>query len=142
MLLRHLLPVPALLFLLVAVLALIAVGWWWMVKPKPNVEIIARGAMALIGLYFFITTPRYHWYYAWILPFVCFAPRLSWLYLTGATVLLYCVWFTPYVYPDIPLWIGAAIFAPTLAILFWENRQKKQREAQASLYQYRLSKEI
>ena len=142
LLLRHLLPVPTLLFLLVAVLALIALVWWWMVKPKPGVEVIAHGAMALIGLYFFISTPRYPWYYAWILPFVCFAPRSSWIYLTGASVLLYCVWFTPSIYPDIPLWIGAAMFVPTFAFLLRENRQNHQTEAQTSLYQYRLSKEI
>ena len=139
---RYLLPVPTLLFLLIALLALLALGIWWLTKPKPNAEVVARGAMALIGLYFFISTPRYHWYYAWILPFVCFAPRISWLYLTGATVLLYCVWFTPYIYPDIPLWIGAAIFAPTLVFLLWENRRQQGTQAQQISYQYRLSKEM
>ncbi|GEM_PF-260925 len=138
---RQLLPMPTTLFLLIALLLLIAFVYWWMIKPKANAEVIARGAMALIGLYFFISTPRYQWYYAWILPFVCFAPRISWLYLTGATVLLYCVWFTPYIYPDIPLWIGAAIFAPTLGFLLWENRRQPQRQTQNRGYQYHLSKE-
>jgi hypothetical protein len=139
---RHLLPVPTLLFLFIALLALSALGLWWLTKPKPNAVVVARGAMALIGLYFFISTPRYHWYYAWILPFVCFAPRISWLYLTGATVLLYCVWFTPYIYPDIPLWVGAAIFVPTFVFLLWENRRRQGKQAQQISYQYRLSKEM
>jgi alpha-1,6-mannosyltransferase len=123
--LRTLIPVPTNLFLLIAVLAIFALGWWWLLQRKRDSLDTARAAMSLIGLYFFIVTPRYHWYYAWILPFLCFAPRLCWLYLTGATVLLYALWFTPLIYPEIPIWLGLCIYAPTLALLIWENRRGK-----------------
>jgi alpha-1,6-mannosyltransferase len=122
-LLRTLIPVPTNVFLLMAVLAIFALGWWWLLRPKRDSLDTAGAAMSLIGLYFFIVTPRYHWYYAWILPFLCFAPRLCWLYLTGATVLLYALWFTPLIYPEIPIWLGLCIYAPTLALLIWESRR-------------------
>lgn len=126
-LLRTLLPVPTLLFLLLAVLAVFALGWWWLLQYKRDSIDTATAAISLIGLYFFIVTPRYHWYYAWILPFLCFAPRLGWLYLTGATVLLYALWFTPLIYPEIPIWLGLCIYAPTLALLIWESRRGARR---------------
>jgi alpha-1,6-mannosyltransferase len=124
-LLRTLTPVPTNLFLLIALLAIFALGWWWLLQNKRDSLDTARAAISLIGLYFFIVTPRYHWYYAWILPFLCFAPRLCWLYLTGATVLLYALWFTPLIYPEIPIWLGLCIYAPTLILLIWESRRGK-----------------
>jgi hypothetical protein len=119
---RHLAPIPTTLFLLGAAFALLALTLYLTLKPKRNVVDVARAAIALTGLYFFLVTPRYHWYYAWILPFLCFAPRLSWLYLTGATVLLYALWFTPLIYPEIPVWLGLSIYAPTLLFLLLEKQ--------------------
>ena len=128
-LLRQWLPMETNLFLVVAMLSLFGLGLWWSVRQKRGVADVARAAVTLIGLYFFLTTPRYPWYYAWILPFLCFAPRLSWLYLTGASVLLYAMWFTPMVYPEIPTWIGLAIFVPTLVFLLLESRRQDQLPA-------------
>ena len=123
--LRTLIPVPTNLFLACAVLAIFALGWWWLLQNKRHSLDVARAAVSLIGLYFFIVTPRYHWYYAWILPFLCFVPRLAWLYLTGATVLLYALWFTPLIYPEVPIWLGVSIYAPTLAFLVWQRWREK-----------------
>jgi alpha-1,6-mannosyltransferase len=119
---RHLAPLPTTLFLVAAALAFIGFALYLTLKPRRDVTDVARAAIALIGLYFFLVTPRYHWYYAWILPFLCFAPRLSWLYMTGATVLLYTLWFTPLIYPEIPVWLGLAVYAPTLLFLIVEKR--------------------
>jgi alpha-1,6-mannosyltransferase len=123
--LRTVMAVPTNLFLVSAVLAIFALGLWWLLQNKRDSIDVARAAMSLIGLYFFIVTPRYHWYYAWILPFLCFAPRLAWLYLTGATVLLYALWFTPLIYPEIPIWLGVSIYAPTLLFLVWQRWKEK-----------------
>ena len=128
-LLRQWLPMRTNLFLAVALLSLFALGLWWLVRQKRGATDVARAAVSLIGLYFFLTTPRYPWYYAWVLPFLCLAPRLSWLYLTGATVLLYALWFTPLVYPEIPTWMGLAIFAPTLLFLLLESRRNERLPA-------------
>jgi hypothetical protein len=34
----------------------------------------------------------YPWYLCWLVPFLCFFPRRSWIYLSGAVVLSYWVW--------------------------------------------------
>jgi hypothetical protein len=80
--------------------------------------------MALIGGFLLLTTPRYAWYYVWLLPFLCFAPRLGWLYLTSAASLLYLVWYTPFVYPGIPLWLGSVVYLPTMALLMWKSAHR------------------
>jgi hypothetical protein len=31
--------------------------------------------------------------------------------------LLYLLWYIPFAYPDLPLWLGASLYLPTLALL-------------------------
>ena len=111
-----------------AAACLIAVAVRQLVRVKRDASDLARGALALIGTYLLLTTPRYAWYYVWLVPFLCFAPSLGWLYLACASVLLYLVWYTPLVYPEVPLWLGASIYVPTLAWLAWEcfNNEKRR----------------
>jgi hypothetical protein len=90
-----------------------------LMKEKRDASDVARSSVALIGTYLLLTTPRYAWYYVWLVPFLCFASGLAWLYLTGASVLLYLVWYTPLVYPEIPGWLGISIYLPVLVWLLW-----------------------
>jgi alpha-1,6-mannosyltransferase len=119
--LRKLSPIPTNVFLIFAAACLIGVAVWWLIRPKRDVVDVARGAVALIGCYLLLTTPRYAWYYAWLVPFLCLVPRTGWFYLTCASGLLYLVWYTPLVYPQIPLWLGGAIFLPTVAWMAWDQ---------------------
>jgi hypothetical protein len=48
-------------------------------------------AMALAVAVMVLLSPHYPWYFAWIVPFICFTPRPSVLYLTVACPLLYFV---------------------------------------------------
>ncbi|HXG64523.1 MAG TPA: hypothetical protein VNO70_05410 [Blastocatellia bacterium] len=130
-LIRQVAPVPAMAFTVFAALALIGMGLWRLTRDKRGAADVARGAIALIGLFLLLSTPRYPWYFAWLLPYLCFAPRIGWLYLTGATILLYLLWYTPNVYPHLPLWLGASLYAPTLAFLFWEWMRERQKSGAA-----------
>lgn len=127
---RVIFPVPTSAFLLLAAVALLGFGLRLVAEEKRDAADTARGAASLIGLYIVITAPRYHWYYAWILPFLCFAPRLEWIYLSGAAVLLYILWYIPNVYPEMPLWLGAALYGPTLLLVLWN--WWKERSAKES----------
>jgi len=124
---RKLLPIPTSVFLVVAAARLIGVAVWWLLKIKRDASDLAAGALAMIGTYLLLTSPRYAWYYVWLVPFLCLAPRLGWLYLPCASVLLYLVWYTPLIYPEVPLWIGASIYIPTLAWLVWERYSSGRR---------------
>ena len=123
---------PLNLFLGVAAVSLVGLGVWWALRAKPSVVAVARGAATLIGVFWLLTSPRYAWYYAWILPFLCFAPRLGWLYLTGASVFMYFLWYEPLVYPDLPLWLGAVVYLPAVAWLAWEKWRERAALKSAS----------
>jgi hypothetical protein len=127
-LLRRVIPVPTVAFLIAGALVLVGLAVRWMIREKREVTDLARGAIALVGAYLLLTTPRYAWYYVWLLPFLCFTPRLGWLYLTGAASLLYLVWYTPLVYPEVPLWLGAAVYFPTIALLAWDSLRIRSQD--------------
>jgi alpha-1,6-mannosyltransferase len=124
--LRQLAPIPTAVFLVFGAACLIAVAVWQLTRIKRDALEVARAAMALIGTYLLLTTPRYAWYYVWLVPFLCFAPRLGWMYLACASALLYLVWYTPLVYPDVPLWLGASIYVPVLAMLVLQSRDRRR----------------
>ena len=128
---RKVVPIPTDMFLVVAAVFLVAVAVWWLLRVKLDARDVGRGAIALIGTYLMLTTPRYAWYYVWLIPFLCFAPRLGWLYLSSAATLLYLVWYTPLVYPGIPFWLGAAIFGLAMAMLAWDLLGERYRASPA-----------
>ena len=121
---RKLIPVPTIVFLIVAAAVFAAAVRWSFMKNRHAVD-LARGASALVGLYLLVTTPRYSWYYILMIPFLCFAPSVGWLYLTCASVLLYLVWYTPLVYPGIPLWLGVCIYGPALVWRVSEHLKRR-----------------
>ena len=129
-LLRRLFPAPTLLFVIPAVAFLAYVASRLLFATKRDAVDVARGAFMLIGSYLLLTTPRYAWYYAWLIPFLCLVPRVAWLYLTCASALLYLLWYTPLVYPGISLWLAACLYLPTLSLLAWEGI-KRRRDAGA-----------
>jgi hypothetical protein len=125
---RRLLSISTEAFVIFAAVLLIAVAAWQLMRVKRNSADVARGALTLIGTFLLVTTPRYAWYYVWLVPFLCFAPRLGWFYLSSGSVLLYLVWYTPLVYPGVPNWLGASIYLPTLAWLAWEGINSRRSQ--------------
>lgn len=124
-LVRVIAPLPTFVYSIAAAVALAGAGLWSLLRVKPTGVDLARTAAAVIGLFLILSTPRFSWYVAWIIPFLCFAPRASWVYLTGASVLLYLLWLTGD-YPNLPVWLGAIIYLPTLALLEAERRMARQ----------------
>ncbi|MFI5015530.1 MAG: glycosyltransferase 87 family protein [Hyphomicrobiales bacterium] len=77
--------------------------------PPALAASLATAAMALVS-------PHYAWYFAWLVPFICFRPRPSLIYLTVAAFYLYVA--------DWPLTLNAGliIYGPFLAMLLLEQR--------------------
>ena len=119
-LIRKLVHVPTNVYLMVAVLTLVGLGVWWVFRSRRSVLDLAGCAMTMIGLFLILTSPRYPWYFLWIIPFLCLVPRVGWMYLTGVSVLLYLTWFKPDMYPHIPLWMGLSIYLPATVLLIWD----------------------
>jgi alpha-1,6-mannosyltransferase len=124
-LVREIIPMPTAVFIVLAAIALAVASVRWLLRAKLDAVDVANAAMALTGLYLLLTTPRYAWYYILMIPFLCLAPRVGWLYLTCASALLYLVWYTPLVYPGIPLWLGVGIFWPAIGLLLWERYSRE-----------------
>jgi hypothetical protein len=122
---RLLLPIPTAVYAAAAGAAIIWLALRVLLRDKRNATDAAWGASSLVGLFLILSTPRFSWYIAWIVPFLCFAPRLSWLYLSGASVLLYLLWLVSD-YPSIPLWLGAAMYVPTLALIGLERLRESR----------------
>ena len=128
---REAIPMPTAVFLVVAAIAFLVASIRWLLRAKLDAVDAAKAATALTGLYLLVTTPRYPWYYILMIPFLCLAPRIGWLYLTCASALLYLVWYTPLVYPGLPLWLGLSIYVPTLGLLAWEHTKLGRARATA-----------
>jgi hypothetical protein len=120
-LLRKVIPMPTVIYVALAAAVLVGLATWWLLRPKRDAMDIVRGALSMIGLYLLLISPRYPWYFCWIVPWLCFLPRIGWFYLTGATILLYTLWFIPNQFPNLPLWLGAAMYVP-LALLLAAER--------------------
>ncbi|MGH7126515.1 MAG: glycosyltransferase 87 family protein [Stellaceae bacterium] len=70
--------------------ALASLAVYAVARDKSDSRFIAP-AMALAVAATVLLSPHYPWYFAWIVPFLCFAPLPSVLYLTVASPLLYFV---------------------------------------------------
>jgi alpha-1,6-mannosyltransferase len=77
-------------YLVLAAVALASLAIRAVVRDKADSHAVAS-AMALAVAATVLLSPHYPWYFAWIVPFLCFRPMLSVLYLTVASPLLYFV---------------------------------------------------
>lgn len=78
------------LYLALAAALMGALSVYVILRDKTAPQIIAA-ATALAVAATVLLSPHYPWYFAWIVPFLCFAPHVSLLYLTLASPLLYFV---------------------------------------------------
>ena len=121
---------PMVVYVALAALGLAAFALRGLLANKRSATDVARIGASMVGLFVLLTSPRFSWYLAWIIPFLCFVPRAGWLYLSGASVLLYLVWLTDEA-PGVPLWLGAALYIPTLVLLAWEHVKRRNTTVSA-----------
>lgn len=110
-------PLPALLG--VAAIAAAVLGTMAIRALSRNRDMEAMPALAagLAIATLVLISPHYPWYFCWLVPFICFLPRASLIYLTSAVFYLYLT--------DEPfgLWTGLVIYAPALALFVFEQRR-------------------
>jgi len=73
------------------------------------------GGLAIATLV--LISPHYPWYFCWLVPFICFLPRPSLIYLTSSVFFLYLT--------DEPFGLrtGLIIYAPALVLFGFEQRR-------------------
>jgi alpha-1,6-mannosyltransferase len=96
-LMRHIAPIPQAAFSLympVSALILGAVGLTVLFARKTRGADLA-GTFLIAGMYTVLTSPHFAWYFAWLVPFLCFVPSWPIIYLTGSSTLLYIAGWPP-----------------------------------------------
>ena len=93
---------------LVAV-ALLGLGLTSALRERPS-SIDICGAFLIATTFTFLTSPHYIWYLAWLVPFLCFYPSWSVIWLTGASTFMNNLYW-PYDFMG-----GSMVFLPFLAI--------------------------
>ncbi len=91
-------------------------------------------ALTLAAIFTILLSPRYPWYFTWLIPFLCVAPSAPLFYVTSASFMLYSFWLGE---AERRLTIDLALYAPLVfitALTFWLRCESKTaaREKQPS----------
>ncbi len=116
-------------YLAAAVTAMAALAILVMMRDRrPGANL--AGAMLLAVTFTILVSPHYAWYFAWLVPFLCFYPVIGVFYLTCACSYLYLGHWPP------SLSDGLVIYGPCVLILIAElsfrgRRKLEERHADA-----------
>ena len=108
----HLPPNAARWFPPIAAIIMLMASAWIQFREAHGPRDPIGAALFLASVFMLLFSPHYPWYFAWLVPFLCFRFSIAHLWLTGACTLLY-VW-TP---PTTGVGVTSLIFAPFL--LLW-----------------------
>lgn len=115
-------PVSAYLVFAVAVLGSLSV---WLMRDRSSDDLCyLRNGLLIAAVFMLLLAPHFPWYFAWLIPFLCFIPSIPVFYLTFASFLLYLTWINDT--PDRVLMLKSLIFAPFLIlslITIWLRRK-------------------
>jgi hypothetical protein len=115
------LPQQAFAFYAAAAAALMAgLGLLVLLRDRRGADL--AGAMLLAVTFTILLSPHYPWYFAWLVPFLCFYPLVGVVYLTCACGALYFAQWPPTV------WDGLPIYLPCLFILMAELLFRRRRK--------------
>ena len=84
--------VPTAAFVVVALLILGALAVWMLRKQERVDESYIANALIMAATFTVLVAPHFPWYFAWLIPFLCFIPSISVLYLTLSSFFLYLTW--------------------------------------------------
>jgi alpha-1,6-mannosyltransferase len=122
-LLSAVLPLPEQAFVLylalaAVIMAVLSVGV--LMRAEPGADL--AGAMLLATAFLILLSPHYPWYFAWLVPFLCFYPIMGAVYLTCAAGVLYFAQSPP------TLWEALPIYGPCILILVAEFALRSRRK--------------
>ncbi len=95
----------------------------WIARPGATAALARRGMLAVGAYLALVPTAMHPWYVIWMVPFLCLAPSLAWLYFSGAVSLSYVAFLA---HPTaLPAWAWLAQYGPLfglLAVEGWRSR--------------------
>jgi hypothetical protein len=84
--------VPSAAYVIFASLLLVVLAVWLMRNQQDNNVGYIRSCMIMASAFMILLAPHFPWYFAWLIPFLCFVPAVPIFYLTLASFLLYLTW--------------------------------------------------
>jgi hypothetical protein len=117
--------VPTVTSFIFAAAVLGILSLWMMRNDHGNETRYLRNGLLIAALFMVFQAPHFSWYFAWLIPFLCFIPSIPYFYLSLANFVLYLTWLNDT--PNRVLIYKALIFAPFLAlglILTWVRRRR------------------
>jgi alpha-1,6-mannosyltransferase len=102
-------------FIVFTILILAVVALWTLVRQTENYDGYLVNGLIIACTITVLLAPHFPWYFAWLVPFLCFVPSVPAIYLTLSSFLLYFSWV--YWTDDQVFKIKAAIFVPFFLLL-------------------------
>ncbi len=116
---RKLISIPNAAFLIFSVLVMIGLAAWSVFKVEHGALCYIKRATVLATVAMVLFAPHYSWYFAWLVPFLCFVPVASLFYLTCASFVLYATWLGDDA--DQMFLINSAIYLPFVLLVVIEQ---------------------
>jgi len=128
--------VPNTAFLTIALVTMLGIAAWSILKEERHADSNIRRACVLATVAIVLFAPHYSWYFAWLVPFLCFVPLPSLFYLTVASFVLYRTWLGDN--PEQMFWMNTAIYLPfallvAIELLIRHARLKSAQQQRESL---------
>lgn len=101
---------PTTAFLVFALMTMTGVAAWTVFKAEQHADNYIKRACVLATVVIVLFAPHFAWYFAWLIPFLCFVPRAPLFYLTAASFVLYGSWLGDK--PEQMFWLNTAIYLP------------------------------
>jgi hypothetical protein len=83
---------PNAIFVSFAGAVLLSLALWSVFKREYDVRAYLKRSLVLGTAFMVLFAPHFSWYFAWLVPFLCFVPLASLFYLTAASFILYGTW--------------------------------------------------
>lgn len=119
--------VPQGAFFIVAGLILLGIIGWAVFKQASAESGYVTRAFVLGAVFTISLSPRYAWYFTWLIPFLCFVPFLPVFYVSAASFILYALWLGE---AERRLAIDLALYVPFAAIAavaLWAGKRVRQQ---------------
>lgn len=84
--------VPTVAFVVFAILIMTGLVIWMLRKQTSGEEDYIANALVLAAAFTVLVTPHFPWYFAWLIPFLCFVPSVPVFYLSVSSFFLYLTW--------------------------------------------------
>jgi alpha-1,6-mannosyltransferase len=109
--------VPNVAFMIFALAFMSAIAAWMLFKDRGRDSYVKHAALLATGVTV-LFAPHFSWYFAWLVPFLCFVPRLSLFYITAASFILYGTWLGDS--PDQMFRLNSFLYLPFVLLVVTE----------------------